>query len=220
VLDRIAAAAARAGRDPADVQLVAASKSVDADRLRAAVAAGITTFGENRVQEAHAKMELVSGVRWHMIGRLQSNKATKAAQLFDVVESVDSLALAERLAEASHDTRDGRALPIYLQVNVDRDPHKAGFDPDNLALSLSALSSLPGLELAGLMTVGRLVERAEDARPTFRALRELSERLRDQEPRLGPGLSMGMSDDFEVAVEEGATLVRIGRALFGERPRG
>lgn len=155
-----------------------------------------------------------------MIGRLQSNKAMRAARLFDVVESVDSIALAERLSNAVPEARDGRSLPVYLQVNIDRDPDKQGFDPDDLAAALPSIAGLRWLELAGLMTVGRLVERAEDARRTFRALRELGERLRAADSRLGPGLSMGMSDDFEVAVEEGATMVRIGRALFGERLRG
>ena len=160
----------------------------------------------------------MSAAKWHLIGHLQSNKATRAAQLFDVIESVDSISLAQRLAAAAHDARDGRPLPVYLQVNVDRDPDKQGFDPDALAGELPQIAGLPGLELAGLMTVGRLVDRAEDARRTFRRLRELSVQLRGHEPRLGAGLSMGMSDDFEVAVEEGATLVRVGRALFGERP--
>ena len=163
-------------------------------------------------------MERVEGARWHMIGRLQSNKVSRAAKLFDVVESVDSLPLAERLGGAAHDAREGRLLPIYLQVNVDRDPGKQGFDPDALARLVPALARLPGLELAGLMTVGQMVDRPEDARPTFRRLRELGEQLRAIEPQLGPGLSMGMSEDFEVAVEEGATIVRVGRAIFGERP--
>jgi pyridoxal phosphate enzyme (YggS family) len=175
-------------------------------------------LGENRVQEAEAKVELVEGARWHMLGRLQSNKANRAAQLFEVVHSVDTAALAEKLSKAAHHARDGRPLPIYLQVNVDRDPSKHGLDPGALAGEIATLANLAGLELAGLMTLGRLVDRAEDARPTFRALRELSEKLCTSEPRLGPGLSMGMSDDFEVAVEEGATIVRVGRALFGNRP--
>jgi PLP dependent protein len=153
-----------------------------------------------------------------MIGRLQSNKVTRAASIFDVIESVDSVGLAQRLAAATHDARDGRALPVYLQVNVDGDPAKAGFHPDVLATEIAAIAGLVELELAGLMTIGRLVDRPDDARRTFRILRELSTLLRAQEPRLGPGLSMGMSDDFEIAVEEGATLVRVGRALFGDRP--
>lgn len=198
--------------------MVAVSKSVAAARLRVAVEAGIRTFGENRVQEAQSKVDEVPNAHWHMVGRLQSNKARRAAELFDVVESVDSIALAERLAVFAHDARAGRPLPVYLQVNVDRDRSKGGFDPDAMPAAVAAIAGVPGLELRGLMTVGRQVDRAEDARLTFRALRELSERLRDDEPHLGAGLSMGMSDDFEAAVEEGATVVRVGRAIFGERP--
>jgi pyridoxal phosphate enzyme (YggS family) len=206
------------GRDPANVELVAASKSVSVEMLRAALAAGLTTFGENRVQEAEAKAAQLPGARWHMIGHLQSNKAARAAGLFDVVESVDSIELARRLSGAAHETRNDRRLAVYLQVNVDRDPRKSGFDPSDLTGVVDEVVELPDLEVRGLMTVGRLVEHADDARPTFAQLRELSERLRAREPSLGSGLSMGMSDDFEVAVEEGATIVRIGRVLFGERP--
>jgi pyridoxal phosphate enzyme (YggS family) len=193
------------------------SKSVAAVRLQAALAAGMTTFGENRVQEAESKVPDVSGARWRLVGHLQGNKVARAVRLFDSIDSVDSLDLARRLSELAHDLRDGRLMPILLQVNVDRDPAKEGFDPEGLATTLSELLALPGLEVQGLMTVGRMVDRAEEARPTFATLRQLSERLRRVEPRLGPELSMGMSDDFEVAVEEGATMVRVGRALFGER---
>jgi pyridoxal phosphate enzyme (YggS family) len=185
--------------------------------LRAAVAAGLTTFGENRVQEAEGKVVDVPGASWHLVGHLQSNKATRAVALFDAVQSVDSLDLARRLGRLAHDGRDGRALPIYLQVNVDRDPNKQGFDPVALNANSRELLAVEGLEFLGLMTVGRQVEDAGEARPTFRGLRELSEHLRRLDRRLGAGLSMGMSDDFEVAVEEGATVVRIGRALFGSR---
>jgi pyridoxal phosphate enzyme (YggS family) len=140
--------------------------------------------------------------------------------LFDVIESVDSVELARRLDRLVDEVRPGSRLPVLLQVNVDADPAKAGFDPDELERSQAELADLSHLELRGLMTVGRLVERAEDARPTFRALRGASERLRaGGGAAIGPELSMGMSDDFEVAVEEGATVVRVGRALFGERPR-
>ena len=176
--------------------------------MRAAVAAGLTTFGENRVQEAEGKIAEVAGASWHLVGHLQSNKAGRAVQLFDVIESIDSVGLARRI---------GSAVPIYLQVNVDRDPAKAGFDPQDLAADLPSLLDIAGLEVRGLMTVGQLVGDAESARSTFRRLRELSAGLRQIDSRLGPGLSMGMSDDFEVAVEEGATVVRIGRAIFGER---
>jgi hypothetical protein len=227
----IADACARAGRDPAGVTLVAVSKTVDAARLRAAVAAGLTTLGENRVQEAEAKIPAVPGATWHLVGPLQANKARRAVALFEVIESVDSVALAARLDRLAGEIRPGRPLPILLQVNVDADPSKAGFAPDGLAAALPVLAGLPNLELRGLMTVGRLAETAEEARPTFRALRALSERLRAPGPgsagagatttrsgrALGPALSMGMSDDYPVAIVEGATLVRVGRALFGER---
>ena len=152
-----------------------------------------------------------------MVGHLQSNKVARAVSLFDVIESVDSTALALRLGAL---VGDARPLPIYLQVNVDGDPGKAGFEPQSLEMALPDLAAIGGLEIRGLMTVGRLSHRPEDARPTFRGLRELSGRMRKLEPRVGAGLSMGMSDDFVVAVEEGATVVRIGRALFGDRVTG
>ena len=185
----------------------------------AAVAAGLTILGENRVQEAEAKVGAVPGATWHLVGPLQSNKARRAVALFDVLESVDSVDLASRLDRLAGEVRPGSRLPILLQVNVDADLAKAGFAPADVQRALPELAGLPNLELRGLMTVGRLVERAEDARPTFGALRKLSERLRaGAGTALGPALSMGMSDDYEVAVEEGATIVRVGRALFGERP--
>ena len=159
----------------------------------------------------------MSGASWHLIGHLQSNKAARAVGLFDAIHSVDSLDLARRIGRLAHDARDSRPLPIYLQVNVDRDPSKEGFDPAALARDLSELLGVEGLAVRGLMTVGRLVEKADDARSTFVALRELSASLRHLDGRLGSGLSMGMSDDFEVAVEEGSTVVRVGRAIFGER---
>jgi pyridoxal phosphate enzyme (YggS family) len=209
----------RVGRDPAEVTILPVTKTVDVDRLRAAVQLGLTRFGENRVQEAEEKAPALPGVRWQMIGRLQSNKAARALQLFDAIQSVDSVALAERidrLAAAGERTR----YPVYLQVNVDADPGKSGFTPDDLIQQAPLLSALGSLEVRGLMTVGRLAPTAEQARPTFRALRELSVRLRALQPRIGAELSMGMSDDFEIAVEEGSTVVRLGRVLFGERPQG
>jgi pyridoxal phosphate enzyme (YggS family) len=216
VLARIADAASRSGREPAAVTLVAVSKTVDADRLRVAVEAGIDVLAENRVQEAEAKIPLVDGACWHLVGSLQSNKARRAVELFDVVESVDSVALARRLDRIAGELR-AEPLPVFVQVNVDADTAKAGFDPASLEAALTEMLELEHLQVRGLMTVGRLVGSAEEARPTFRALRSLGERLRSAEPRLGGELSMGMTDDFEVAVEEGATIVRVGRALFGER---
>jgi len=220
VLGRIAAAAARAGRDPAGVTLVAVSKTVPAERVRAAVAAGLTVLGENRVQEGEAKRAQVAGATWHLVGPLQANKARRAIAAFDVVESVGSLDLARRLDRIAGELRPGRPLPVLLQVNVAGDPAKAGFGEAEAEAALPALALLPGLRLEGLMTIGRLAPTAAEARPTFVALRRLSERLRERSAALGPALSMGMSDDFEVAVEEGATIVRVGRALFGERAGG
>jgi pyridoxal phosphate enzyme (YggS family) len=152
-----------------------------------------------------------------MVGRLQSNKAGRALELFDAIESVDSIALAERIDRLAAEN-ERSPYPVYLQVNVDADAAKAGFAPAELIAAARALAALEHLDIRGLMTVGRLVPNPEAARPTFRALRELSVQLRSVEPRIGDGLSMGMSDDFEVAIEEGASLVRLGRVLFGERP--
>jgi pyridoxal phosphate enzyme (YggS family) len=220
VLERIAEAAGRAGRDPADVTLLAVSKTVPALRLRAAVEAGLDLLGENRVQEAEEKAPLIPGTGWHLVGPLQSNKVRRAVAVFDVIQSVHSLEIAERLDQVASSTAGGQGIAVLLQVNVDRDPAKAGFDPEALEAALPSLLGRDGLDVRGLMTIGRLVEDPEDARPTFVALRALSSRLRERRPDLGPELSMGMSDDYEVAVEEGATIVRVGRALFGERPPG
>ena len=157
------------------------------------------------------------GARWHLIGPLQSNKARRAIETFEVIESVDSLDLAQRLARVAAEVRPGRDTPILLQVNVDADPAKAGFAAADLARGLPEILALPGLRVDGLMTIGRQVSEPEAARPTFAALRSLAARLRAANPTLGPELSMGMTDDFEVAVEEGATIVRVGRAIFGAR---
>jgi pyridoxal phosphate enzyme (YggS family) len=220
VLQRIAAACARAGRAPDDVALVAVSKTVAPDRLRDAVAAGLTTLGENRVQEAETKVTDVPGATWQLIGPLQSNKARRALEVFAAIQSVDSVALGERLDRLARDARRAgpdRRYPVLLQVNVDADPAKAGFAVADLAQVLERFAALDALDVRGLMTIGRFATDPETARPTFAGLREASERLRGTSA-LGPELSMGMTDDFEVAVEEGATIVRVGRALFGERP--
>ena len=217
VLDRIAAACRHAGRDPGAVTLVAVSKTVEAEALRDAVAAGLDLLGENRVQEGEAKAPLVAGARWHLVGPLQGNKVRRALAIFDVVESVDSVALAERIDRLVGEVRPGLRCPVLLQVNVDGDPAKAGFDPAALSAAIETIGRLDAIEVRGLMTIGRLVADPEGARPTFRRLRELSGELRSAGQPLGPELSMGMTDDFEVAVEEGATIVRVGRALFGER---
>jgi pyridoxal phosphate enzyme (YggS family) len=218
VLAAVREACARAGRDPAGVTLVAVSKTVAAERLVAAVAAGLTTLGENRVQEGESKAALVPGATWHLIGPLQSNKAKRALATFAVIQSVDTVELAERLDRLAGEVRPNALVPILLQVNVDRDPAKAGLDPDDLERGLERLDACHRLDVRGLMTVGRFVDDPEAARPTFVALRRLSDRVRLRWAGLGPDLSMGMSDDYPIAIEEGATIVRVGRALFGDRP--
>ena len=226
ILERIEQACAKVGRDPSGVTFVAVSKTVPADRVRAAVAAGQVVFGENRVQEAADKRPLVDAGTWHLLGPLQGNKVRRAVETFDAIESVDSIDLARRLDRIVREVRDlpmdgpvpdERRLPVLVQVNVDADPGKAGFAPAELRDALAELVDLGALRLDGCMTIGRLVDDPEAARPTFRALRELSAALRAEEARIGPDVSMGMSDDYAVAVEEGATIVRVGRALFGDR---
>ncbi len=217
VLTRIGEAASRAGREPSSIRLVAVTKTVPAERIRLAVGAGMRVLGENRVQEAAAKIPSVDGATWHLIGPLQANKARRALELFDVIESVHSIELAERLDRIAIDLGRSR-VPVLLEVNVDRDPAKAGFDPDAIEPVRERLDALRTLDVRGLMTIGRLTADQEATRSTFRSLRELSARLRDRWANLGSELSMGMSDDFEIAIEEGSTIVRVGRALFGDRP--
>ena len=215
---RIAAACGRSGRDPAEVTLLAVSKNHPADAVAEAVGLGLTTFGENRVQEAKAKIPLSpSRARWHFIGHLQSNKARDAVALFGTIESVDSLALAEELQKQAE--KQAKTLQVLLEVNVAGESSKFGWVPDRLVESLEAINALPRLELHGLMTIAPYAIDAEKVRPVFRRLRELRDRCAD---RLGtplPVLSMGMSGDLEVAIEEGSTLVRVGTALFGPRPK-
>ena len=197
--------------------IVAVTKSVPTELISAAVECGLTVLGENRVQEAESKAAHLLGARWHLVGRLQSNKATRAVSLFEAVHSVDSVPLAERIARIARDM-GASPYPIYVQVNIDRDPAKGGVLPDAASEAILRIAALEALDVRGLMTVGRQVGDPEMTRASFAALRELGEQLRAHNPALGPGLSMGMSDDFEVAVEEGATVVRLGRVIFGERP--
>ena len=216
---RMEAAAKRAGRDPCKVRLVAVSKTVDLERIREAIEAGVDSLGENYVQEAHKKIEaLEQKVSWHFIGHLQSNKAKVAARLFDWVHSVDSLKLAEELSRAGK--LQNRVLPVLLQVNLGQEESKSGAQKEEVFRLLERMASLPGISVKGLMTMPPFFENPEDSRPYFRALRILGE---DVSKSRIPGvvmeeLSMGMSIDFEVAVEEGATLVRVGTAVFGPRP--
>lgn len=219
VLERIEGACARVRREPGSVTLVAVSKKVDVERLVLAVAAGLTRLGENRVQEALVKAPSVPGVDWELVGPLQSNKARRAVETFTRIQTVDSMDLARRLDLLAAEVRPGQRYPVLLQVNVDEDPAKAGFQPGDLESALPELLDIANLDVGGLMTVGRMVTAPDGARRTFVALRELSARLRARWPALGGELSMGMSDDFEIAIEEGATIVRVGRALFGERAR-
>lgn len=215
---RILAACARAGRDPASVQLVAVSKHQPAEVVNEAARLGLNLFGENRVQEAKAKIPDCSvRLRWHLIGHLQSNKCRDAVQLFDMVESVDGLALARELDRRAGES--AKTLPILLQVNVAGESTKFGYSPEQVLADLTGLNALRHLEIHGLMTIAPYASDPERARPVFRRLRELKDSC---EQALGaplPHLSMGMSGDFEVAIEEGATLIRVGTALFGARPR-
>ena len=209
---QIADACRRSGRSPEDVTIVAVTKGFPAEAVRDAFAAGLSQFGENRVQEAQAKLPLLAGLAprptWHMVGHLQTNKVKTALSLFDIIQSVDSLHLAQEIGRrAPQSVR----VPVLLEVNVAGEAAKFGFSPDELPARAAEVRALPGLDVRGLMTVAPLVADAEAARPVFRRLREMGESLGLRE------LSMGMTDDFAVAVEEGATIVRIGRAIFGER---
>jgi hypothetical protein len=217
VTARIAAACARAGRDPGSVTLVAVSKNHPPAAVDAALRLGVGVFGENRVQEAKAKIPLCSSrARWHLIGHLQTNKAREAAHLFEMVESVDSLHLAEELDRRA--AQAARVLPVLLQVNIAAEATKFGYAPEALLAELPALNRLRHLEIRGLMTIAPWTPEPQKVRPVFRKLRELKERCEQELGAPLPHLSMGMSGDFEVAIEEGATLVRIGTALFGPRP--
>jgi len=216
--DRIANACARAGRDPASVSLVAVSKGHPPETVCAAADLGITVFGENRVQEAKAKIPLCPGrLKWHMIGHLQTNKVRDALALFDMIHSVDSLHLATEINTAAE--RSSRFVPVLLEVNVAGESTKYGYNPDALLADLPMLNALPRLEIRGLMTMAPWTPDPERVRPVFKRLRELKAKCEEILGAPMEHLSMGMSGDFEVAIEEGATMVRIGTALFGERQK-
>ena len=214
---RIADAAARAGRDPATVLLLPVTKGQPPEAVHAAADLGMSVFGENKVQEARAKIPLCPvHLRWHMIGHLQSNKCRDAVHFFDMIQSADSLALAEEI-----DKRAGQAaktLPLLLEVNVAGESAKSGYRPDTLLKELEGLNALKRIEIQGLMTVAPWTPDPEKVRPVFRRLRELKVQCEQILGASLPHLSMGMSGDFEIAIEEGATIVRIGTALFGPRP--
>lgn len=217
---RITHAAARAGRNPKVVTLVAVSKTVDAPRIYAAYLSGQRDFGENRVEDAlHKQPALPDDIIWHMIGHIQSRKARDVVGRFALVHSVDSLALAEvlqRRAEAAD-----ADVSILLEVNISGEESKYGFKPGDVASVVAAIQGLRRLQIRGLMTMAPIVDDPEQARPVFRGLRALRDELAAEFPTIDwTALSMGMTDDFEVAIEEGATIVRVGRAIFGERTMG
>ena len=207
---RIAAAAERAGRRPEEITVVAVTKGVELARVRDVVAAGVTDVGESRVQEAAAKIPaLRAAARWHLVGHLQRNKAGLAAGLFSVIHSLDSVRLAEDLSRHAP-----QVLDVLLQVNVAREAQKFGVPPEGLSALLRSVAVLPNLRVIGLMTIPPLHRDPEQARPVFRRLRTLRDEVAKVLGTALPHLSMGMSDDVDVAVEEGATLVRVGRAIF------
>ena len=219
VRERIARAAERASRTPDEITLVAVSKTFPARAVQAAFAAGVRHFGENRVQEAEVKFTELGPLRdeglvWHFIGHLQSNKARKAQALFDVVESVDSVELARRLSRAA--VESGRTLPVFLQVDLAGEEAKFGIPEASVMGALGEMKELGGLQVEGLMTLPPYLD-PEGVRPNFRRLRALRDEARDAGLLHGAALSMGMSHDFETAVEEGATIVRVGSAIFGQR---
>ena len=216
VLSRIAVAAAEAGRAPDDVQLIAVSKKQDAGKIRAAFDAGQPIFGESRVQEARAKIPLLpAAVRWHFIGHLQKNKIRHALRLFELFHSVDSLALAEDIERIAEE--EGMRPRVLLEVNVAGEGSKIGFAPEKLRAEMEMLLRLGRVEIEGLMAIPPLAAEPEQTRPYFAGLRELRDALEREFAVRLPQLSMGMSSDYPVAVEEGATLVRVGTAIFGER---
>jgi pyridoxal phosphate enzyme (YggS family) len=215
VRDRIATAALQAGRQPDEIRLVGVSKGFPPEIIAEAVAAGLRDIGENRVQEAAAKIPAVTDLaierpRWHLVGHLQSNKARAALGLFDTIQSVDSVRIAQTLARVS-----GRLVPTFLEVQFQRTPDRFGFDPEELETAFEEISRLPNLDVVGFMAVAPLGLDLDGTRQVFRRLRELRDRLQDTHPgRPGLELSMGMSDDYPIAIEEGATVIRIGRAIF------
>jgi hypothetical protein len=218
VQQRIKAACERAGRKRDSVLLLAVSKTHPPETIRAAADCGQVFFGENKVQEARAKIPLCPGkLRWHFIGHLQSNKCRDAVELFELIQSVDSLPLAREINKRAEQA--AKRMPVLLEVNVAGEASKFGYAPEKLLAELKELNALPRLELHGLMTVPPWTAEPEQGRPHFRRLRELKEQAGTVLGAPMPHLSMGMSDDFEIAIEEGATIVRIGTALFGPRAK-
>jgi PLP dependent protein len=220
IRERVAAAAYRAGRRSDEVTLIGVSKTHPAEAIRAAYGAGLRDFGENRVQEWEGKRLALADLeaQWHLIGHLQSNKAARAASVFHCVDSVDDFSLAQRLDRSRGQVGGMGKLRVLLEVRVAEEETKSGVKMDELPSLAEKVATLPALRLSGLMCVPPFLEDAEQVRPYFRRLRELRDRLASQLGQALPVLSMGMSHDFEVAIEEGATEVRVGTALFGQRP--
>lgn len=214
--DRIASAAKRAGRQPEEITLVGISKTVPEQRIREAFEAGVRHFGESRVKEWELKAPQLQDVPavWHMVGHLQRNKATRALSLFHSMDALDSLPLAEKLNQAAG---EGRQLPVLIEVRLDSSPKKSGCNPDEVHRLAEGVLLLPHLDLRGLMTVPPVAADPEMARPVFQRLHELRDELVRSLNKPMADLSMGMSHDFEIAIEEGATQIRIGTALFGSR---
>jgi pyridoxal phosphate enzyme (YggS family) len=218
VMDRIDSAAKRSGRDLPSVKLVVVSKTIGVDRIREAVAAGALILGENRVQEAKEKIEKLGPIAsWHLIGRLQTNKAKYAVKLFYLIHSVDNLELAKEIDKQAE--KIGKVQDVLIEVSIAGEARKAGVASENAVALIKGAAKLKNISIKGLMTMPPFSDSAEDSRPYFKKLRELSENVA-RENILGVSmkeLSMGMSGDFEVAIEEGATMVRVGTAIFGER---
>jgi hypothetical protein len=216
IRQRIAAACTRAGRDAGTVTLLAVSKSHPPETIRAVADCGQILFGENKIQEAKAKIPLCPGrLHWHFIGHLQSNKVRDAVELFEMIQGVDSLLLAREISKRAE--QSGKTMPVLLEVNLAGEASKFGYAPEKLVTELAELNALPRIEVHGLMAIPPFCPVPEKARPYFRRLRDLKVQLEQQLGAPLPHLSMGMSGDFEIAIEEGATMVRIGTALFGER---
>ncbi len=209
---RIEVAANRSGRNKQDIKIIAVSKNFSADYIRAAYKCGLRDFGENRLQEAINKFPEIMDIRnvltMHFIGHLQTNKVKTVIELFDIIHSIDSVHLADKVSQRSF-----KKTPVFLEVNVSGEHTKYGFLPEQLEYAVSKISTMPNLVIMGFMTVAPIANNPEDVRPIFKKLKQLNDLYKFKE------LSMGMSDDFEVAIEEGATMIRIGRAIFGERSK-
>lgn len=216
IRDEIAAAAESSGRTAEAITLVAVSKTVEPIRIQAAIEAGIRQLGENRVQEAQEKVPLIHGpVTWHMVGHLQRNKAGQAVELFDMIQSVDSKRLAEALSRRA--LQADRIVDVLVEVNVGGEASKIGISPEETESLIEDIKDLPGISVRGLMTIPPYDPNPEKVRPYFRRMHELFQHLKDKTPTPMVHLSMGMSSDFAVAIEEGATMVRVGTAIFGAR---